>query len=48
MGIDVVEVSPPLDAGGMTALLGAHVLLTALAGLHAAGRSRVAVDTLRT
>lgn len=38
VGVDVVEVSPPLDSGGITTLLGAHVLLTALAGLHAAAR----------
>jgi formimidoylglutamase len=36
IGIDVVEVSPPLDVGDATVLLGAHVLLTALAGLHGA------------
>lgn len=35
VGVDVVEVSPPLDVGGVTVLLGAHVLLTALAGLQA-------------
>ena len=36
VGVDVVEVSPPLDSSGRTTLLGAHVLLTALAGLYAA------------
>jgi formimidoylglutamase len=39
IGIDVVEVSPPLDVGDATVLLGAHVLLTALAGLHVSGGS---------
>lgn len=39
IGIDVVEVSPPLDVADATVLLGAHVLLTALAGLHACDRS---------
>jgi formimidoylglutamase len=31
---DVVEVSPPLDVGSITSLLGAHVLLTAFAALQ--------------
>lgn len=36
VGIDIVELSPPLDQGGITSLLAAHALLTVLAARHAA------------
>jgi agmatinase len=38
-GVDVVEVSPPLDPSGVTSLLGAQTLLTVLAARHDADRS---------
>ena len=37
-GLDIVEVSPPLDVGGITTLLASQVLLTALAARHRGGR----------
>jgi formimidoylglutamase len=36
IGVDIVEVSPPLDVAGATQLLAAQALLTALAARHAA------------
>jgi arginase family enzyme len=36
VGVDIVELSPPLDQGGITSLLAAHALLTVLAARHAA------------
>lgn len=47
-GVDIVEVSPPLDVAGMTSLLAAHVLLNVMAGLHVARNSGPANNTVQT